>query len=320
MNEHVLPAAVVKRYMRLAAACVFVWGLAGLIPDRMAAFITPRVVNTGYILAVELPSTQHATPIRQSDSSEGVKYQTQCEADPALLQIPAVFIQHAKRIFSPTSKAFYCRIRTNQKEIDWLKQESGKSSADFVRKLASGLSNGRHTVSTEFKLFGRWSAAVFVYSLLQVALVACAFAFLVSWRRDVGSMLAALRANFLIVAVLPVFVIAFRVFIRIGDYIDSLSILVASFVQTVLLAPAAEEVLYRLIAFELVKRYSNAIFAAVFASALFALHHGRPPLLTIELFLSGMILQYVYNEYRSLTLCIACHGVHNAFSVALKSL
>ena len=83
----------------------------------------------------------------------------------------------------------------------------------------------------------------------------------------------------------------------------------------IVLAPIAEEVLFRLVLFEVVRRREPRL-AAVVASLAFAIAHQVPEEFP-ALFLLGMTLQRARDEHRSLWSPIAIHVGFNAMSLAL---
>jgi len=83
----------------------------------------------------------------------------------------------------------------------------------------------------------------------------------------------------------------------------------------VVLAPFAEEILFRLVLFEVVNRRDSRL-AAVVSSLAFAIAHQLPEELP-ALFLLGMVLQRAREKHQSLWLPIAIHTGFNAASLAL---
>lgn len=79
-------------------------------------------------------------------------------------------------------------------------------------------------------------------------------------------------------------------------------------------APIVEEMLFRYAMFTVLCRWWAPLAAAVIASATFAVGHEQwdDPVRMIELFASGMLYQWLYVRYRSVSLCIAAHSANNA--------
>jgi uncharacterized protein len=92
-----------------------------------------------------------------------------------------------------------------------------------------------------------------------------------------------------------------------------------SFVLAVLLAPFAEEFLFRgVILYGFLKRYN--VIKAIWGSAiLFALMHGNLWQMPIGLCL-GVFLGWCFAKARSLTPCIIAHAFNNSLSVAVAAL
>ena len=82
------------------------------------------------------------------------------------------------------------------------------------------------------------------------------------------------------------------------------------FLQSVVIAPIIEEILYRgIIQVKLVRDFSPRI-SILIASFIFAISHYNPTRL-IRTFLCGLLLGTIYNKYGSLILSIAAHSTIN---------
>jgi membrane protease YdiL (CAAX protease family) len=91
---------------------------------------------------------------------------------------------------------------------------------------------------------------------------------------------------------------------------------VLAVVTVVLLAPVAEELLFRGILYRLARRLWGPA-AATFLSALaFALVHAEPWYL-FGLFALGVLFAFIYEATGTLTACVVAHGLHNAISLTL---
>ena len=87
-------------------------------------------------------------------------------------------------------------------------------------------------------------------------------------------------------------------------------------ITVVLIAPVAEEILFRGIIHRLAGRIWGSSAAAILSALAFALLHGEPWYL-LALFGLGLLLSYIYEATGSLTPCCVTHGVHNGISFYL---
>ena len=87
----------------------------------------------------------------------------------------------------------------------------------------------------------------------------------------------------------------------------------------VVLAPVAEELLFRGMLTEMLRRHAGAVVAALLSSAIFALMHLQPAVM-IEAFLAGLVLCYIYFLTRSIYACILLHVFNNAIAMSMQVL
>ncbi len=94
------------------------------------------------------------------------------------------------------------------------------------------------------------------------------------------------------------------------------SLLVALTFSAVVVAPIAEEIIFRGYLYPIVKQFSDRWFAALFTGLLFGVIHFN--LLSLPtLALMGITLVVVYEMTGSLWSVIACHAAFNGFQMAL---
>jgi len=86
-----------------------------------------------------------------------------------------------------------------------------------------------------------------------------------------------------------------------------------------LIAPIAEELLFRGFLYPVLKKYLGMIGAALVTSAAFAVSH-QPPLVWGTIFLLALLLTYVYEKTGSLYSAIFIHILHNTTIFALLRL
>lgn len=87
--------------------------------------------------------------------------------------------------------------------------------------------------------------------------------------------------------------------------------------SAVLLAPVAEEIIFRGYLYPVAKKFSNVRIGMLFSALVFAVGHGNAPLL-LPLFLLGMILAAAYEWTGSLWASISVHLCFNAATVAIQ--
>lgn len=87
----------------------------------------------------------------------------------------------------------------------------------------------------------------------------------------------------------------------------------------VIVAPVAEELLFRGMLTEMLRRHTGFVAAALCSSAVFALMHLQPAVM-VEAFLAGMILCYIYILTRSIYACILLHMFNNAIAMSMQVL
>jgi membrane protease YdiL (CAAX protease family) len=87
--------------------------------------------------------------------------------------------------------------------------------------------------------------------------------------------------------------------------------------SAVLVAPLAEEVIFRGYIYPVAKKFSNVRIGMLFSALIFSLGHGNIPLL-LPLFLLGLILAAAYEWTGSLWASISVHLCFNAATVAIQ--
>jgi membrane protease YdiL (CAAX protease family) len=97
---------------------------------------------------------------------------------------------------------------------------------------------------------------------------------------------------------------------------SDVELLVAMAVSAIIIAPIAEELIFRGYLYPVVKRFTDRWFASIFSGVLFGVIHfnvmGLPMLA-----LMGIILAVIYERSGSLWVPIGCHAAFNATSVGL---
>jgi membrane protease YdiL (CAAX protease family) len=98
-----------------------------------------------------------------------------------------------------------------------------------------------------------------------------------------------------------------------------MALLGAMVFSAVVVAPIAEEVIFRGFLYPVVKRYSEPWFAAIFTGCLFGVIHFN--LMSFPLLaLMGIVLVVLYEITGSLWVPIACHAAFNALQVGVMML
>lgn len=87
----------------------------------------------------------------------------------------------------------------------------------------------------------------------------------------------------------------------------------------VVIAPVAEELLFRGMLTEMLRRHAGAAGAVILSSAVFALMHLQPAVM-IDAFLAGLALCYIYFLTRSIYACILLHMFNNAIAMSMQVL
>lgn len=97
---------------------------------------------------------------------------------------------------------------------------------------------------------------------------------------------------------------------------SEIPLLIALTISAVIIAPLAEELIFRGYIYPVAKRYSEKWFAAIFSAALFGVVHlnllGLPMLILI-----GFVLVVLYEKTGSIWPCIFCHMAFNGFSIGM---
>jgi membrane protease YdiL (CAAX protease family) len=94
--------------------------------------------------------------------------------------------------------------------------------------------------------------------------------------------------------------------------LDSIRRVVVVVFATILIAPPAEEMIYRGYVLKALLGRFNKPLAAVLSSLIFAsIHIGVGLGLAIHTFLGGLILAYLYVKFRNVYPCIVMHAVNN---------
>lgn len=87
----------------------------------------------------------------------------------------------------------------------------------------------------------------------------------------------------------------------------------------VIAAPVAEELLFRGLLTEMLRRHMGSVAAVILSSAVFALMHLQPAVM-IDAFLAGLALCYIYLLTRSIYACILLHIFNNAIAMSMQVL
>lgn len=87
----------------------------------------------------------------------------------------------------------------------------------------------------------------------------------------------------------------------------------------VVIAPVAEELLFRGMLTEMLRRHTGTAAAVIVSSVVFALMHLQPAVM-IDAFLAGMALCYIYFLTRSIYACILLHMFNNAIAMSMQVL
>ncbi|MEE8442574.1 MAG: type II CAAX endopeptidase family protein, partial [Dehalococcoidia bacterium] len=101
-----------------------------------------------------------------------------------------------------------------------------------------------------------------------------------------------------------------------GAFMETYFQRVALFFLTVLLAPVAEEVFFRGFLLPVLAGRWGFLWGASLVSLLFSLSHMAPGLL-VPVFVSGMLLAWLYRRTGSLWNCCMAHGAQNALAFSL---
>ena len=97
---------------------------------------------------------------------------------------------------------------------------------------------------------------------------------------------------------------------------SDVELLVAMAVSAIIIAPIAEELIFRGYLYPVVKRFTDRWFASIFSGVLFGVIHFNVMALPM-LALMGVILAVIYERSGSLWVPIGCHAAFNATSVGL---
>lgn len=107
------------------------------------------------------------------------------------------------------------------------------------------------------------------------------------------------------------------------SYIQHVSIYsensILSFVSVVILAPIAEEIIFRGVIFNEAAKYKGGTFPIIISALLFGLAHGEPVQI-VYTFISGLILGFIYSKTHSLPIVMFLHMVNNLLSTFPDSL
>ncbi|MDE6139801.1 MAG: CPBP family intramembrane metalloprotease [Alistipes sp.] len=89
--------------------------------------------------------------------------------------------------------------------------------------------------------------------------------------------------------------------------------------SVVIVAPVAEELLFRGLLLEMFRRHMGTVAAVVLSSVVFALMHMQPAVM-IDAFLAALVLCYIYLLTRSIYACILLHIFNNAIAMSMQVL
>jgi membrane protease YdiL (CAAX protease family) len=97
---------------------------------------------------------------------------------------------------------------------------------------------------------------------------------------------------------------------------NSPGLLIAYALMACVLAPPAEELLFRGFLFQAIRRRLPAAPAALVAGGLFGAVHGPPLATMLDLALLGVALCLLYDRTGSVLPCVGVHAVHNSIAFA----
>jgi membrane protease YdiL (CAAX protease family) len=315
-----LRALTLKKLSWIVGACTLAFSIS-LLDMRLRQFL-PNHLNTASKLV--LFKAENGVPSLEAIEVAANHFglSADCSHEIALIDGASSALRSVR---SPKVNSTYsfseedfaaCLLRTEISVADYLKRHPHTEQIDRILSLPE-IQETDHFIFTAHSFSSyRFSADVLVSCVLTLTYIAASFLF-VSWSADLKNMLVAFyRAPYLLVlpkflsnTVKLLFGTAHQLLFSVQNSHHLFFILVD--------APISEEIIYRLLIFELVKKYSGPIFATLFASFLFAISHDFDLTGLVGSFIFGLTLQCIYVRFKSLSLCVASHFVGNAIAISL---
>lgn len=317
--------AAIRKAVLLMAACV----LAFVMGDAIQLFRIYVVQgNLNRVEFVVLAKVANPRPDKQDYTSDisGIHYTLACSSDvthvpqaaPLLNTMQASEASPFTSDHRKNALVVACLLSTGISSEQWQRSPPDVPIKKIL--LAHGViaSNDPIAFQTTHAFLGSTYLAQFLSGLMVVIGLVTIFA----WRfRPKDDLKAAwhglIKAPYIVVLPQLVALIVGYVVTKAATYLSKYPS--GHFVESLFFAPVIEELLYRLLLFSLVQRYSNALIGALVVSAAFAKGHGFDLLSYVGPFVFGLMQQAVYLRYRSVTLCVLAHVVANGAVAIMKS-
>lgn len=302
------PSHIAIKTLCLVAVCaIFAAGI--FLLDNLQVDLTNRLNRVELLIVAEshspLPAQQlETTPL------DGQRYLLRCSR--RLVHIPGAQELSLQAFSTRAHRApqIACLVALNRSQTQWLDRDWGPPAQSLLEAAGISTTNSSLAYTTKFVFLGREHLAKFLvdltYSVLLIGLVATCL----SWKEDIAAATSALLRHPVLMFAPSLVATLVAVVMELGTRLFSTSPALNLF-DSLVYAPIQEEIVFRFVCFTLVARHSNTIFAALFASMLFAIGHGYDLLGTINILCFGLAQQYLYVHYRSLSLCILSHMVAN---------
>lgn len=323
-----MPRATAVRMTLLLLACGLCLVATDLVNGFRLFIVTDGLNRPERVVLLETQQPLPAGTVEVLLPSGG-SYPVRCSGDPRAIAGASQLLEAAAPAIAafpsdPAGRLVACSIGAPPSGIRGLLTLDPWNNSEIpVRKvlLAADITRtiGDPVVyTTRHAFLGSAYLAQFLAGCLVLGLLLSVADRVISWRRDITA-----AGRLLLKAPVLVMIPALTSYVAelIAHSSTKLLLTVSGIphlLESLVYAPVMEEVVYRGLLYELVRKYSNPAFSSVFVSLAFAFAHELDAPRTMGIFIFGLAAQYLYIRYRSISLCILGHSVANGFALAFR--
>jgi membrane protease YdiL (CAAX protease family) len=303
--------------------------LYSMLIDEGKYWVQESLNRAGWIVAFD--RDMQALPARREGRVHGLSYEVACGPAERLGEDAQdlMLLLRSRKDAMRSVGTNMCRIEFEVSQRAAMREGAlDRVSVDDVLAQV-GVRGGRPGYSTSYRFLGSNTLAGRLVEVTEILLMLLLFGSVAAFRRDLASALDTLKTRMyliylpkvgsMIAGVLATLIE--KLFARIPPdvffrSIETMSVSSASgnsLFSTLVHAPIVEELMFRYALFTVLTRWWTPLAAAVMASAMFSASHLQlyDTTRTISLFVSGMLMQWLYVRYRSVIFCMLAHATTN---------
>ena len=231
-----------------------------------------------------------------------------------------------------------CRIEFSiSQRVAWREGWVDRLSTDEMLEQA-GVRGGRSAYTSSHRFLGSNTLAKTLLQIAEIMVVLLFFGSVVAFRLDAVCALEALKTRLyliflpkigsLLVGIVSTMMDALAARIPTAlsfRFVETMSVMAAPnnlLFGSLVHAPIVEEMIFRYALFTVLTRWWAPLAAAVMTAATFSACHLQldDTTRTIGLFVSGMLLQWLYVRYRSVIFCMLAHATCNGIVAIVREM